>query len=156
MFFLQFLSFFKRVRDVSRTQSSIKMEPIAKIANGSKDVFRTTWKIYDGALCVNSEQLKMFFPKSFILDVPLGSEYASETVGNYCHQKLHLKYLIRPWICLCLYWVWQFLNVTSKICYERTQKNGKKHVPFVPRNTGILILDGKSSIRCLVAWFKSL
>ena len=78
--FLQFLSFFKHVRDVSRTQSSITMEPIAKIANGSRDVFRTKWKIYDGALRVNSEQLKIFFPKSLILDVPLGSEYASETV----------------------------------------------------------------------------
>ena len=43
--FLQFLSFFKHVRDVSRTQSSIKMEPIAKIVNGSRGVFRTKWKI---------------------------------------------------------------------------------------------------------------
>ena len=56
------------------------MEPVAKIVNGSRDVFRTKWKIYDGALRVNSEQLKIFFPKSLILDVPLGSEYASETV----------------------------------------------------------------------------
>ena len=39
--FLQFLSFFKHVRDVSRTQSSIKMEPIAKIVNGTRGVFRT-------------------------------------------------------------------------------------------------------------------
>ena len=22
------------------------------------------------------------------------------------------------------------------LCYEETQKNGKKHVPFVPRNSG--------------------
>ena len=39
--FSQFLSFFKHVRDVSRTQSSIKMEPIAKIINGSRGIFRT-------------------------------------------------------------------------------------------------------------------
>ena len=43
--FSQFLSFFKHVRDVSRTQSSIKMEPIAKIVNGSRGVFRTKWNI---------------------------------------------------------------------------------------------------------------
>ena len=72
--------------------------------------------------------------KSFILDVLLRSEYASGTV-NYCHQKLHLKSLIGLWICLCLYWVCQFLNKTSKTCYEETQKNGKKHVLFVPRNS---------------------
>ena len=53
------------------------------------------WKMEDGALCVNSEWLKMFFSKSFILDVRLGTEYASETV-NYCRQKMHLKSLIRP------------------------------------------------------------
>ena len=45
--------------------------------------------------CVNSERLKMFFSKSFILDVRLGPEYASGTV-NYCRQKLHLKSLIGP------------------------------------------------------------
>ena len=43
--FSQFLSFFKHVRNVSRTHSSIKMEPIAKIVNGSRGVFRTKWKI---------------------------------------------------------------------------------------------------------------
>ena len=43
--FSQFLSFFKHVRDVSRTQSSIKMEPIEKIANVSRGVFRTKRKI---------------------------------------------------------------------------------------------------------------
>ena len=43
--FSQFLSFFKHVRGVSRTQSNIKMEPIAKIVNGSRGVFRTKWKI---------------------------------------------------------------------------------------------------------------
>ena len=39
--FSQFLSFFEHVRDVSRTQSSIKMEPVAKIDNGSRGEFRT-------------------------------------------------------------------------------------------------------------------
>ena len=43
-----------------------------------------------GAFCVNSGRLKMFFSKSFILDVRFRSEYASGTV-NYFHQKLHLK-----------------------------------------------------------------
>ena len=37
---LQFLSFFKLVRDVSRTQPNIKIEPFAKIVNISKDMFR--------------------------------------------------------------------------------------------------------------------
>ena len=55
--FLQFLTFFKHVRGVSRTQSNIKMEPIAKIVNGSRGVFRTKWNIY-GAFCVNNERLK--------------------------------------------------------------------------------------------------
>ena len=122
------------MRDVSRTHSSIKMEPIAKMVNGSRGVFRTKWKIWDGALCVNSERLKMFFSKSFILDVRIRSEYASGTV-NYCRQKLQPESLIGPWICLCLYWGRQFLNETSKTCYEETQKNGRKHVPFVPRNS---------------------
>ena len=36
----------------------------------------------DGALCVNSERLKMFFSKSFILDVGLRPEYTSGT-ANY-------------------------------------------------------------------------
>ena len=39
--FSQFLSFFKHVRDVCRTQSSIKIEPIAKIVNGSRGVIKT-------------------------------------------------------------------------------------------------------------------
>ena len=43
--FSQFLSFFKHVRDLSKTQSSVKMEPIAKIVNGSCGIFRTKWKI---------------------------------------------------------------------------------------------------------------
>ena len=43
--FSQFLSFFKHVRGVSRTQSNIKIEPIAKIVNGSRSVFRTKWNI---------------------------------------------------------------------------------------------------------------
>ena len=43
--FLQFLSFFKHARDVSRTHLSIKMEPIAKIVDSSRGVFRTKWKI---------------------------------------------------------------------------------------------------------------
>ena len=43
--FSQFLSFFKHVRGVSRTQSNIKMEPIAKIVNGSRRVFRIKWNI---------------------------------------------------------------------------------------------------------------
>ena len=34
--FSQFLSFFKHVSSVSRTHSNIKMEPIAKIVNGSE------------------------------------------------------------------------------------------------------------------------
>ena len=38
--FFAVLFFFKHVRDVSRTQSSIKMEPIAKIVNGFRDVFK--------------------------------------------------------------------------------------------------------------------
>ena len=43
--FSQFLTFFKHVRGVSRTQSNIKIEPIAKIVNGSRSVFRTKWNI---------------------------------------------------------------------------------------------------------------
>ena len=43
--FLQFLSFFKHARGVSRMQSSIKMDPIAKIVNVSRGVFRTKWNI---------------------------------------------------------------------------------------------------------------
>ena len=39
--FSQFLSFFKHVRAISRTQSNIKMEPFAKIVNSSRGVFRT-------------------------------------------------------------------------------------------------------------------
>ena len=100
----------------------------------------------------------MFFSKNFILDVWLCSEYSSGTV-NCCRQKLHLKSLIGLWICLCLCWVWQFLNETSKICYEETQKNGKKHVPFVPRNSCskiFSILDGKLSTGRPVAWLQSL
>ena len=91
--FLQFLSFFKHVKGVSRTQSNIKMEPIAKIANGSRGVFRAKWDIQNGAFCVNSGRLKIDFSKSFILDVRPRSEYASGTV-NCCRQKLNLKSLI--------------------------------------------------------------
>ena len=43
--FSQFLSFFEHVRGVSRTQSNIKTEPIAKIVDGSRGVFRTKWNI---------------------------------------------------------------------------------------------------------------
>ena len=39
----KFLPFFKHVRGGSRTQSNIKMEPTAKIVNGSRGVFRTKW-----------------------------------------------------------------------------------------------------------------
>ena len=38
--FSQFLSFFKHVRDVSKTHSSINMEFTAKIINGFRGVFR--------------------------------------------------------------------------------------------------------------------
>ena len=50
-----------------------------------------------------------------------------------------------------LYRVWQFLNEISKGCYEETQKNGNKHVPYLPRNSYSKIfckfstLDGKLS-----------
>ena len=44
VFFTVFV-FFKHVRDVSRTQSNIKMEPFAKIVNSSRDVFTTGLKI---------------------------------------------------------------------------------------------------------------
>ena len=101
---------------------------------------------------------RLFFSKSFILDVLLHSKYASGTV-NYCRQKLHLKSLIGPWICLCLYWVWQFLNETSKVCYQET--NGNKHVPLflgipVRKFLYIFILDGRLSTRRPVAWLQSL
>ena len=43
--FSQFLSFFNHVRGVSRTQSNIKMESIAKIVNGFIGVFRKKWNI---------------------------------------------------------------------------------------------------------------
>ena len=43
--YLQFLFFFKHVRGVSRAQSNIKMEPMAKIDNGSRGIFRIEWKI---------------------------------------------------------------------------------------------------------------
>ena len=99
----------------------------------SQKLFRSYFLIFATAF------LKMFFSKSFILDVWPSSNYASGVV-NYCRQKLHLKSLVGPLICLCMYWVWQFLNETSKICYEETQKNGKKHVPFVPRNSCSKIL----------------
>ena len=82
----------------------------------------------------NSGRLKMFSPKCLILNVRLRSENASGTV-NYFRQKLHLQSLIGLWIFFCLYWVWRFLNEISKVCYEETQKNGNKHVPFVPRNS---------------------
>ena len=94
--FSQFLSFFKHVRSVSRTQSNIKMEPFAKIVNSSRGVFRT-----ESIFLCKCERLKIIFSKSFILDVWLRSEYAFRT-GNYFHQKLPLKFLIWLWICLCL------------------------------------------------------
>ena len=43
--FLQFLSFSKHVRGVSKIQSNIKMEPFAKIVNSSRGVFRTKLNI---------------------------------------------------------------------------------------------------------------
>ena len=75
----------------------------------------------------NSGRLKIFSSKSFILDVRLRSEYASGSVNYFC-QKLHLKPRIGLWIC-------QFLTEISKVCYEETQNNSNKHVPFVPRNS---------------------
>ena len=53
--------------------------------------------------------------------------HASGSVNYFC-QKLHLKPLIGLWIC-------QFLTEISKVCYEETQNNSNKHVPFVPRNS---------------------
>ena len=92
--------------EYSEQSGTSKMEPFVQIVNG--------W---------NSGQLKMFFSQSFILDVRLRSVYVSGTV-NCCRQNLHLKSLIGLWMCLCLYWVWQFLNATSKVCYEENQDNG--------------------------------
>ena len=71
---------------------------------------------------------------SFILDIWLSFEYVSGTV-YYFWQKVHFKSFIGLQICLCLYQVWQFINEVSKVCYEETQKNGNKHVLFVPRNS---------------------
>ena len=70
----------------------------------------------------NGGQLKIFFSKSFILDVQLHSKYASGTV-NYFLQKLHLK---TPSL------IGQFLNEIRKACYEETKENGNKYVLFVP------------------------
>ena len=65
--FSQFLSFFKHVRAISRTQSNIKMEPFAKIVNSSRGLFRTELNIEDGAFCVNSEQLKQWMAENVFL-----------------------------------------------------------------------------------------
>ena len=65
--FWQFLSFFKHVRGVSRTQSKIKM---AKIVNSSRGVFRMETNIQDGAFSVNSERLKQWMAEFFFLKKP--------------------------------------------------------------------------------------
>ena len=112
---------------------------------------------------LNSGRLQFFFSKGFILDVQLRSEYASGTV-NYFHQKLHLKSLIGLWICLCLCWVRQLLvNEISKVGYEETQKNGNKHVPFVPGNNcskvfikNFWFFEGKLPVGEPVAWIQPL
>ena len=84
--------------------------------------------IQDGAFDKNNEWLKTvnFFHKSFILDILLGLENATEfTVFNYFHQKLHLRSL-RGQICLCMYLfpqIWRWTNETSKVGYEERQKN---------------------------------
>ena len=75
-----------------------------------------------------------------MLDVRLHSECTSGSVNYFC-QKLYLKSSIGLWICPCLHWVWQFLNKISKVSYEETQKNGNKHVPFVPSNSSSKIFD---------------
>ena len=78
-----------------------------------------------------------FLSKISILDLLLVSKYASgfKTV-HYFHRKLHLKFLTGLWICLCLYWVWQFwIHEISKLRSEETQKNVNKHVRLVTANS---------------------
>ena len=68
-----------------------------------------------------SEWLKICFSKSFILDVWLRSEYTSGSV-IYLHQNLHLKSVIRLWICRCLYWVWQFIMKLAKYVMKKLKR----------------------------------
>ena len=103
-----------------------------------------------------------FLSKISILDLLLGSKYASgfKTV-NCFHRKLHLKSLTGLWICLYLYWVWQFwINKISKLRSEETQKNVNKHVRLVTGNSCSKIfvkfqgkhLRGKTLTKLQVTW----
>ena len=123
------------------------MQPFARIKQGQTSKMELFVLIVNSW---NSRWLEMFFSKSFILDVRLRSEYTFGTVitlwlclwnssGNFFPKNCILNLWKGLQICICLHWVWQFLNEISKAFYEETQKNGNKYVPLVPRNACLKI-----------------
>ena len=78
IFFFQFWTLKATLKELKYFKETRGWRSICK----TRAVFRTQSRIYNGTpFCKNSERLSAIFSKSFIIDVRLGSIYASEKTG---------------------------------------------------------------------------